>query len=80
MHEHRARLRLHFLPGYAPDLNPDEHVWTHAEAMFRQQPVARNENLGTAVDATMAMIQEDGVVWKFLGHPAVADVKKVLPW
>jgi transposase len=22
------RFRIHFLPGYAPDLNPDEHVWT----------------------------------------------------
>ena len=21
---------MHFLPGYAPDLNPDELVWTHA--------------------------------------------------
>ncbi len=23
----RGRLELHFLPGYAPDLNPDEFVW-----------------------------------------------------
>ena len=25
-----GRLTLHFLPGYAPDLNPDELVWSHA--------------------------------------------------
>ncbi len=43
MHGHRARLRLHFLPGYEPHLNPDEHVWTHVKAMFRQQPGARRE-------------------------------------
>jgi len=24
-----GRLELHFLPGYAPDLNPDEFVWNH---------------------------------------------------
>lgn len=23
-----GRLELHFLPGYAPELNPDEFVWT----------------------------------------------------
>ena len=26
----KGRLTLHFLPGYAPDLNPDELVWSHA--------------------------------------------------
>ncbi|HKV88939.1 MAG TPA: IS630 family transposase, partial [Candidatus Dormibacteraeota bacterium] len=26
---HRARLRLEYLPANAPDLNPDEHVWSH---------------------------------------------------
>ena len=24
-----GKLSLHFLPGYAPDLNPDELVWSH---------------------------------------------------
>ena len=24
-----GRLELHFLPGYAPELNPDEFVWNH---------------------------------------------------
>ena len=26
-----GRLTLHFLPGYAPELNPDELVWSHAK-------------------------------------------------
>jgi transposase len=40
-HKHKAvkyyvastegRLTLHFLPGYAPDLNPDKLVWSHAK-------------------------------------------------
>jgi transposase len=27
----KGRLTLHFLPGYAPDLNPDEFVWSHVK-------------------------------------------------
>ena len=27
----KGKLTLHFLPGYAPDLNPDELVWSHAK-------------------------------------------------
>jgi len=26
-----GRLTLHFLPGYAPDLIPNELVWSHAK-------------------------------------------------
>ena len=34
----KGRLELHFLPGYAPDLNPDEFVWNH----LRQNGVTKN--------------------------------------
>ena len=27
----KGRLELHFLPPYAPDLNPDEFAWSHFE-------------------------------------------------
>lgn len=27
----KGRLSLHFLPGYAPDLNPDEMIWSHVK-------------------------------------------------
>lgn len=33
----RGNLELFFLPGYAPDLNPDEFVWSH----LRQKGVAK---------------------------------------
>lgn len=29
VHAHRQRLRLEYLPSYAPELNPDEGVWSH---------------------------------------------------
>jgi len=28
----QGKLELHFLPGYAPDLNPDEFVWNYVKA------------------------------------------------
>ena len=36
--ETEGKLTLHFLPGYAPDLNPDELVWSH---VMRTGPARR---------------------------------------
>lgn len=30
-----GKLTLHVLPGYAPDLNPDELVWSHVKSRSR---------------------------------------------
>ena len=41
-----GRLELHFLPPYAPDLNPDEFVWHHMKANgVSKKPLKRNESL-----------------------------------
>lgn len=42
-----GRLTLEFLPGYAPELNPDEHVWRQAER--RQQEALAEERITTAL-------------------------------
>ena len=77
----RARLRVYFLPGYAPQLNPDAHVWAHLKGLFRRSPVARDEHLASAVDASMTMIKEDrALVRGFFGHPEVAYVREALGW
>jgi len=35
---------LHFLPGYAPDLNPDELVWSHAKRTgVARRPLKKGE-------------------------------------
>lgn len=39
----RGRLELHFLPGYAPDLNPDEFVWNHLKRQGGSNPPLRND-------------------------------------
>ncbi len=41
------KLTLHFLPGYAPDLNPDELVWSHAKRTgVARSPLAQGRATG----------------------------------
>ena len=43
-----GRLTLHFLPGYAPDLNPDELVWSHVKRTgTARRPCQRARNCAT---------------------------------
>ena len=75
------RLTLYNLPAYAPDLNPDEHVWTHLKGIFRQNPLDQDERIEARVDATMTDLQKDrAAVRAFFRHPAVAYIRKALNW
>jgi transposase len=75
------RLRVHWLPSYAPDMNPDEHVWSHLKRLFRGQPVGASEDLIGAVHANMEAIRQDrSLVRSFFAHPDVAYVRKALKW
>ena len=41
----KGRLELHFLPGYAPELNPDEFVWNHLKGQgVSKKPLRRDES------------------------------------
>ena len=41
-----GRLELHPLPTYAPDLNPDEFVWSHMKTNgVSKKPLKKNESL-----------------------------------
>ena len=79
--EHKDRLSVHFLPSYAPDMNPDEHVWGYLKNMFRRTPLEERETLADAIDASMQTIAEDRrLVRSFFEHPEVAYVAKALKW
>jgi transposase len=81
LHQHRARIRVHFLPSYAPDLNPDEHVWSYLKALFRKEPLVPGERLRGAVQEAMEEIRADrALVRRFFHHPDVAYVKEALHW
>lgn len=81
IHEHRDRLRVHFLPPYAPDLNPDEHVWSALKGAFRRDPIRHSEVLLEKLETRMYQIKDDrALVRSFFDHPEVAYVKEALGW
>lgn len=56
----RGELELHFLPPYAPDLNPDEFVWQHAKTNgLAKKPLRQNESLKERVIQDLAKIKAD---------------------
>ena len=70
----RGRLELHFLPPYAPDLNPDEFVWQHAKTNgAAKRPLKQNESLRARVEDDLAQIGADAhLVRSFFHAPSVA--------
>ena len=71
-----GRLTLHFLPGYAPDLNPDELVWSHAKRTGNaRRPLQKGEQLEPRVTAQLAEIGNNPkLVRSFFKHPSVAYI------
>lgn len=71
-----GRLTLHFLPGYAPELNPDELVWSHAKRTgVARSPLRKGEKLAQRVNEQLQDIADaPGLVRSFFGHPSVAYV------
>lgn len=54
----RGRLEFHFLPGYAPELNPDEFVWNDLRQNGTAKiPLRRNESLRKRVEEDLATIK-----------------------
>ena len=72
----KGRLTLHFLPGYAPDLNPDELVWSHAKRTGNaRRPLQKGEKLEPRVTAQLAEIGNNPkLVRSFFKHPSVAYI------
>lgn len=58
VHSSRGKLELHFLPGYAPELNPDEFVWNHLKKQgVSKKPLRRDESLRSRVQADLFAIK-----------------------
>ena len=72
----KGKLELHFLPGYAPDLNPDEFVWNHLRQKGTSKiPLRKNEALRDRVDADLAAIKKSKqLVCSFFRADSVAYV------
>jgi transposase len=69
-------LKLHFLPGYAPDLNPDEGVWSHMKRTgVARAPLRRGENLQQKIAAQLAAIKRvPRLVRSFFQAPSVSYI------
>ena len=53
----KGRLELHFLPPYAPDLNPDEFVWGHMKSNgVSKKPLKQNESLQKRIEEDLNKI------------------------
>lgn len=70
----QGALELHFLPPYAPDLNPDEFVWQHAKTNgVSKRPLKRNESLKERVEDDLQYIKANPkLVRSFFKAPSVA--------
>jgi transposase len=52
-----GRLELHPLPAYAPDLNPDEFVWSHMKTNgVSKKPLKKNESLKDRIEEDLLQI------------------------
>jgi transposase len=67
-------LELHFLPPYAPDLNPDEFVWQHAKTNgVAKKPLRQNESLKARVVSDLDAIKRNpSLVRSFFRASSVA--------
>ena len=68
-----GKLELHFLPPYAPDLNPDEFVWGYAKTNgVSKKPLSKNESLKERVTSDLdAIKQNKPLVRSFFGAQSV---------
>lgn len=75
--ETKGMLELHFLPPYAPDLNPDEFVWHYAKKNgVSKKPLRKNESLRERVDADLESIKNSpALVRSFFCAESVAYIK-----
>ena len=72
----KGRLTLHFLPGYAPDLNPDELVWSHVKRTgSARRPLQKGEKLREKIEEQLSNLQRlPSLIRSFFNAPSVAYI------
>lgn len=73
----QGQLELHFLPPYAPDLNPDEFVWSHMKNNgVSKKPLKQNESLRKRIEQDLSALKENrALVRSFFCAESVAYTK-----
>ena len=68
-------LTLHFLPGHAPELNPDEMVWSHMKRPGVARTPLRREKLQAKIEAQLSAIKRmPQLIRSFFNAPSVAYI------
>lgn len=58
-----GKLEFYFLPGYAPELNPDELVWNYMKTTgTAKRPLSMGESLHDRIDAELLQIQSNSAL------------------
>ena len=72
----QGMLILHFLPGYAPDLNPDELIWSHVKRTgVARRPLQMGEKLRDKIDTQLATLKKmPHLIRSFFRTPSVAYI------
>jgi transposase len=71
-----GRLTLHLLPGYAPELNPDELVWSPVKRTgVARTPLRKGERLREKIEAQLARIKDaPRLIRSFFKAPSVSYI------
>jgi transposase len=72
----KGKLQMHVLPGYAPDLNPDELVWSHVKRTgVARNPLRAGEKLALRIEQQLHDVQKNPkLVKSFFQTPTVAYI------
>jgi transposase len=72
----QGMLTSHFLPGYAPELNPDELVWSYVKrAGVARSPLRQGAKLADRITAQLAALKRvPQLVRSFFLEPNVAYI------
>jgi len=72
----QGKLTMHVLPGYAPDLNPDELVWSHVKRTgVARNPLRAGEKLELRIEQQLHDVQKNRrLIRSFFGTPSVAYI------
>lgn len=72
-----GRLRLFFLPGYSPELNPDEWVWKNVKTdrIKRAVPMSQAEMKRLAIGALRRLQKLPHIVRGFFADPHLAYIR-----
>lgn len=72
----KGKLEVHFLPGYAPELNPDEFVWNYIRQHgVSKKPLKQNESLRARVEHDLQGVKNSrSLVRAFFDAPSVVYI------